>query len=257
MDYITGVSGFVGSHLLNALDTNVFSIPHAQIATTTLKRFDRFYFLSTYGNMYGQNDDDLIFQANITDLVHILAESRRFKFKSFVYLSSSSVKLRMQTMYSRCKRAAEEILLSYMEKYQQPVCIIRPFSITGVGEQSQHLIPTLIRSCLTGEKVPFIPTPVHDYIDVADVIAGILNLSGNSIKGIFELGTGKKHTNQEVLDLVCNITKKKANIQVVQSLRPYDNQDWYSVNFRVRSWGWLPKKTLEQSITEMVQAYEK
>src|SRR3989304_4000218 len=236
MDYCTGSSGFLGSNLIKVLDTNVFAIPHSQIADISLKKFDNFYFLSTYGNLYGQDNDEAIIQANLIDLLNILQQIVKKPFKSFVFLSTSSVKLKYQTMYSRTKKAAEEVLLSIMEKYNLPVCIIRPYSITGVGEQKNHLIPTLIRSCMTGETVDFVPTAVHDFIDVSDVVSFILNLSKNHIRGIFEAGTGIKTTNQQVLDLVQEIPKTKATINVVQSLRPYDNEEWVSTNFRVRSW---------------------
>lgn len=259
MDYITGSSGFLGSHLMRALakaERHVFPIPHDVIDVTSLKPFDNFYFLSSYGNMWGQDDLDKTIKANVLDLVHILQEATKYQFKSFIYISTSSVKLDIQTTYSRAKKAAEEILLSYAEKYNLPICIIRPLSITGVGEQKEHLIPKLIHSCMTGELINFAPRPTHDYIDVSDVVSAIQNLSSRSLRGIFELGHGERVTNQKVLELVERVTGKKANINVVDSLRPYDNYQWFSTNYKARSWGWLPKKTLEQSIQEMVEAYE-
>ena len=143
-----------------------------------------------------------------------------------------------------------------MEKYHLPIAIIRPFSVTGVGEQKEHLIPTLIRSCYTGEQVNFVQEPVHDFIDVEDVVDVILNLSNNSARGIFELGSGKQYSNAQVLDIVERVTGKKANINFVPSLRPYDNENWASTNFKSRGWGWSPTKSLEQSIKEMVEAYK-
>ena len=256
MIYATGSKGFIGKHLLKALKEDVVCIPHDEITSVKLKSFDFFYFLSTYGNMYHHKENGKIFQANVVDLVSVLKQISKINFKSFIYMSTSSVKLRTQTMYSRSKKAAEEILLSYMEKYKAPICIIRPFSVTGVGEQKEHLIPTLIRSCMTGELVNFDPKATHDWIDVSDVVDGILNLSNHSAKGIFELGTGSQYTNQEVLNIVQMITEKKANINVVERLRDYDNENWVSTNFKARGYGWLPGKSLDTTIKEMVEAYE-
>ncbi len=254
MNYCTGSSGFIGSHLSKKLD--IIGIPHEKISTTTLKDFDKFFFLSSYGNMAFHTEDEKIIKANITDLVDTILSASKLKFNSFVYLSTSSVKLENQTMYSRTKKAGEEILLSFMEKYHLPIAIIRPFSVTGVGEQKEHLIPTLIRSCYTGEQVNFVQEPVHDFIDVEDVVDGILNLSSNSARGIFELGSGKQYSNAQVLDIVERVTGKKANINFVPSLRPYDNENWVSTNFKSRGWGWSVKKTLEDSVAEMVEAYK-
>jgi nucleoside-diphosphate-sugar epimerase len=253
--FVTGASGFLGSHLIKRLDDYI-SIPHSKIQTVKLLPFDYFFFLSSYGNLASQTDDSEIFKANIEDLISTLNQVKTMNFKSFIYISSSSVKLRHQTTYSRCKKAAEEILLAVMEKHNLPICIIRPFSVTGVGEQEEHLIPTLIRSALTGEKMNFVGTPTHDFIDVEDVVDGILNLAEHGARGIFELGTGVKTQNEQVLKLVEGVTGKKANINRINSLRDYDNDNWVSTNFKARSFGWLPTKTLKQTIEEMVNAYK-
>jgi nucleoside-diphosphate-sugar epimerase len=248
MNYGTGLSGFIGSELTKKLD--ITSIPHDEISTVKLKPFDRFFFLSSYGNLASQTDEDMIYKANIEDLLKILGQIKDFKFKSFVFMSSSSVMLKTQTTYSRCKRAAEEILLAFMEKHDLPVCIIRPFSVTGVGEQPEHLVPTLLRATTTGETVNFVSGAVHDFIDVSDVVSGILSLSEHGARGIYQLGTGVSTTNQQVLDLVEEVTGKKVNINLVESLRAYDTDYWVNNNFKARGYGWLPTKTLKQSIKE-------
>ena len=254
--YVTGANGFIGKKLVERLP-NFVAVPHREIDTKLFWPFSCLYFLSAYGNMADQQDDKQTIKANVTDLTRILGQvDWENPFSSFVYISSSSVKLPVQTMYSRTKKAAEEILLSFMERYDAPISIVRPFSVTGVGEQPQHLIPTLIRSCMTGELVNFVPEPSHDFIDVEDVVDGILNLSNSRAKGIFELGTGIMTTNAEVLQLVEEITGRKANINIVNSMRSYDNNQWVSKNYKGRGYGWLPKKTLRQSITEMVSAYK-
>lgn len=255
---VTGASGFVGKHLVARLgNEETVVIPHDQIATTKIKNFDYFYFLSSYGNLASQQDENEIFKANVEDLLTVLKQLKGIHFKSFVFISTSSVMLRTQTTYSRCKKAAEEILLAYMERNDVPICIIRPFSITGVGEQDEHLIPTLIKAAHTQKSVSFVPSPTHDFIDVEDVVDGILSLSQHSARGIFQLGTGIKHSNQEVKDLVERHTHKRVPTMTISTFYPYDTQDWVSTNFKARGYGWLPKKTLEQSIAEMARAYEK
>lgn len=250
--------GFIGTHLkkqlTHELPLDYTHIPHEQILTTKLKPFDAFYFLSTYGNMSTQTDEKAIFQANVGDLLAILLQLKTIKFQSFTYISTSSVRLKVQTTYSRSKKAAEELLLAFMERYNLPICIIRPYSVTGVGEQEEHLIPTLINAAITGKEINFVPDATHDFIDVDDVAGGILNLSQHSARGIFELGTGKSYTNQQVLNLVEKVTGKKIKVNIVPSLRVYDNDNWVSNNFKARGYGWLPKKTLEQSIKEMYNA---
>ena len=261
-DYITGASGFLGKHLMEALRQKAIHIPHAEIMDTKLKTFDSLYFLSTYGNMYSHTDDRKIVQANVSELIHLLLEAKSCGFKSFVYISTSSVELQVQTMYSRTKKAAEEILLAFIDKYDLPICIIRPYSIIGVGEQKQHLIPTLINACFTGAPVEFVPEPMHDYIDVKDVVAEILQLSNAGAKGLFKLGNTPV-SNREVLKIVEEVTGGKAMVTICKNLRPYDSKDWYDKD-HFGNFLKLPKKVIKvhrtpltKTIEEMVKDYVK
>lgn len=253
--YGTGLGGFIGKELVKQLD-DVTAIPHEKIQTTVLKPFDFFYYLSSYGNLVSQTDDAKIYKANITDLLSVLLQIKDIPFKSFVYLSSSSVMLKTHTTYSRCKRAAEQILLAFLEKYNLPICIIRPFSVTGIGEQREHLIPTLIEGAMTGKTVNLVPDATHDFIDVSDVVSGIFSLSNNRARGVYQMGTGVKTKNSEVLGLVEKAAGKKIAVNYVETLRPYDNTDWVSTNFKARGYGWLPRISLEESIKRMVENYK-
>lgn len=258
--YITGANGFIGKHLVKKLtneDIDLTAIPHEYIQTAKIQPFQFFYFLSSYGNLYNQKDDKEIYKANLEDVESVLEKIKQLKIHSFIYLSTSSVKLRTQTMYSRAKRAAEELLLSYMEKYDLPICIIRPYTVIGVGEHEQHLIPTLIDAAFKGKLVNFVSMPVHDYIDVDDFVNGVWSLSQHKARGIFELGTGKQHSNLEILQLVEAITGKRVKVNYVDSMRSYDTPMWVSTNFKARGYGWLPQKTLSQTILEMVEDYKK
>lgn len=255
MNYILGASGFLGKHISQKVKCT--AIPHQEIPTTELQSFENLYYLASYGNLIHQTDISETIKANTLDVAHIIDQAVKYEFKSFIFISTSSVKLKVQTSYSRAKRATEEILLAYLERYNKPICIVRPYSITGVGEQEEHLIPKLINSCMTNEPMNFVGHPTHDFIDVEDIVSGILNLSEHGARGIFELGTGKSYSNDKVLEIVEKVTGKKANINRVDSLRKYDNENWVSTNYRARSFGWAPKKTLEVSIREMYESAKK
>jgi nucleoside-diphosphate-sugar epimerase len=250
MNYGTGMSGFLGKCLDSRIE--VKAIPHQEIGAVKLTDVDNFYFLSSYGNMAHHFNDEMVAKANIGDLITVTSAIKWGDIQSFIFISTSSVKRRIQTFYSRTKKAAEELLLAYMEKYNAPISILRPLSITGVGEQDKHLIPTLIRSCLYGEEMPFVAEPTHDYIDVTDVVSAITRLSSMRVRGIYEAGTGRSYTNQQVKDIVEEVTGKKANVSLVSNMRSYDGGEWVSTNFRLRQLGWEPKKDLHQIVEEMV-----
>lgn len=252
IDILTGANSFLGKRLMQKIGAGAVTVPHDAIPDTAWPDCDRFFFLSTYGNIVGQTDISEIMRANIGHLGYVLESYREeSKCEHFTFVSSSSVLLPIQTPYSRAKRAAEEMMLAYGTKG----CILRPFSIVGVGEQAEHLIPTLIRSCLEGETMQFVPEPVHDFVDVSDVVEAMLSLAENKSTGIFEIGRGIPVTNAEVRCIVEDICKQKANLRIIDSMRDYDYSNWYMKDNRL-ALGCTPKKSLKDSIQEMVDAYK-
>lgn len=250
MKYITGSSGFIGQHLLKRIP-DLTPVPHKEIISTDWSKATEVYFLSSYGNMSHHDVPEMIVRANVMDLCFVLSQVDWSKIKTFVFISTSSVKRRVQTMYSRTKKAAEEILLSYIEKFNAPITIIRPLSVTGVGEQKEHLIPKLFDSCILGTPINFVEEPTHDWINVDDFIDGLILLSKKKARGIYELGTGIATTNKEVKELIEKVTKKRANVTIVKNMRVYDSESWVSENFSAREFGWFPKKSLELTIKEI------
>lgn len=240
---ITGASGFIGSHLMKKI--NAKALKHEDIVQGHSYGAEKAFFMSTYGNMALHSNTHEIVRANVTRLLYIL----NGLYGWFCYMSSSSVMLAVQTPYSRAKRAAEEILQALEIQY----CIVRPYTVIGVGDQKEHLIPTLIRSCFTGEPMKLSLKAVHDYVDVEDVVNGLVQFAEMKAVGIFELGSGVPTSNGMVWKLVEEITGKKANVEIVDQFREYDNLDWYCKN---PAKGWKPTKPLSTSIEEMMKAYE-
>lgn len=255
-NYVTGTSGFIGKRLVSKLEGSTIAIEHGDLnhqLSLYLMPFRRFFFLSAYGNMAHQVDPKGMLTANVANLGMLLSQilADGILPESLIYVSSSSVTLPVQTPYSRTKRAGEEMV----QAMPIPGCIVRPYSVTGIGEQSKHLIPTLIRSCLTGSSTYFVPDATHDFVDVEDVVDGLIKLADQRAVGVFEFGRGTAVTNQEVLHIIEKACGKKANIQVVNELRSYDSPEWVCRDFTAREYGWEPKKSLEQSVAEMVETF--
>lgn len=253
IDLITGANGFIGKRLAMKVGAGALAIGHEGLCDAALPDCDRFFFLSTYGNIIGHDNVSEIIRANVGNVGYVIGtylEEARLNWLCFV--STSSVNLPVQTPYSRTKRAAEEMLMAS----GLPVCIIRPYSVTGVGEQPEHLIPTLIRSCLDGELMQFVGHPVHDFVDVRDVVQAILLLADNRATGIYHVGNGVAYCNDEVRTMVENACNHKARIREVDSLRSYDNGFWVCTDKKLSDLGWYAKKSLQMSIDEMVTAFK-
>lgn len=211
---------------------------------------------AAYGNLASQRvDANEIYKANLMRVIESL--NNLPEGAGFIYVSSSSVARPKQNLYSLSKWAAEEYIKLMVEDKRLKAAIVRPYAITGVGDQREHLIPTLIRSCLDGEEMPFVGWPVHDFIDVADVVDAMLIIkeAGKMQGEVYEIGRGVQYTNQEVLETVEEVTGKKANIRESEGMRSYDSKEWGANTFAIKQLGWEPEKTLRQSIKEMVGNY--
>lgn len=264
---VTGSNGFIGKHLVSRLgadgvdilpiERKMFKAPNLLRDIVIAFQPALIFHLSAYGNLIHQTDDIETIQANITNLFNLLLASRDVEYTNFINFSTSSVMLPTKTMYSATKASGEEICKAFASKYQKPITSIRPFTVIGRGEHQEHLIPTLIRSCMLGEKMRFVADPTHDFIGIDDFIDAIRAIIQNYYTSgkIIDIGTGIKTTNQEVLELVEKVTQKKANIIPVKSMRAYDNNNWVANPAIIQSLGWKQKQSLETVIADMVYGF--
>lgn len=247
---VSGSHGFLGKHLVAALEQRQFEIIRLSRDWKEIPEVDYIFHLAAYGNRYNQQDEDEIIRVNLMQTLDLFMTTKNMPYKKFVYVSTSSITLPVQTLYSASKLACEALIRAY----DKPIVIVRPYSVTGVGEQEEHLIPTLIRAAYSGEEVPFVPEPVHDFIDVEDVVEAMIEIVWKDLffycggDTIYDLGSGQNYSNRQVLELVEKITNKKVKTKIVAPMRNYDNLEWKSP----QNWS---HKSLEQSIKEMVEDY--
>lgn len=264
---VSGSSGFIGSHLVRRLLLDgiaVLPVDHGELRqkdlTKKIKLFNPNLIIHTsaYGNLSDQTDEDEIIQANINDLYTLLQASKTISYDTFVNFSSSSTLLPAETLYSATKGAGERLCKYFGSKYQKNIISVQPYTVIGVGESPKHLIPTLIRSCLKAEKMDFVGEPTHDFISVDDFIDALkLIIQDYHLKGNVEIGTGLATANEEVLEIVEELTGNKANIQRVPQMRSYDSNNWKANNIIIKSLGWVQRQTLREVIELMCDKYRK
>ncbi len=280
IDYIAGSSGFIGTHLSEYLiNNNNVSIGKIDRALKLIPPLEEgtqirdIYYLSSYGNLHGQINRGQIFTVNVENAQSLLDDFLMggYDFRLFFYFSSSSVYKRQlhalketdplegTTDYEHAKIIGENACKLYADDNR--IVVIRPFSVTGVGEQDIHLIPTLIKAAYTGKLVTLDPNPVHDFVDVQDVISGLDVIRNEEMRkpyGIsyWNIGTGLQYTNLEVLSLVEKVSGRKIDVEYKSRLRPYDtNQYWVANITKLNNLGWEPKYKLEDTIDRMCADY--
>ena len=246
--HIFGSSGFIGSHLIKRLKQLEFNvIEHHHDQEYDIKETDYIFYLSSYGNHYDQTDPHEIVKSNITDLYDLLKITKDIDYKGFFHFSSSSVTLKTQTIYSDCKFIAEVICKQFQTKYRKPIVSLRPYSVWGRGDTEKHLIPTLIRSALTGEEIDFDPHPYHDWIHIDPFIDAVIKVMDNveKIQSPISIGSGVQLSNLEVKECVERMLNKKVNIRDIRKLRSYDTDHWVANVKPLIELGWTPPKLMD------------
>jgi nucleoside-diphosphate-sugar epimerase len=275
---ICGAGGFLGTVLRQQLkDEEVVIMPVEMLMDINsmhklLKENEPYYFyyLAAYGNLHGQADIDEIFRVSVIKLLNLLQAIVGTQCEGFLTAGSTSeygnktvemkedLLLDPETFYGAAKGAGTLLAQAWAKRTGLPIVIFRPASMTGVGEQSIHLIPALIRSCMFKEAIPFIGEPMHDYIDVEDVASAIILLAekAKEHKGeIFNVGSGVQTSNLQVKEMIESITKNKANINMNAKINPLNlSQVWIANSDKLKLLGWKPTKILYQSLKEMVRA---
>lgn len=279
-EIVCGAGGYLGSNLrrhLEAQGKETVVMPVEMLLDTPnmhifLKNYEPYnlYYLAAYGNLHGQSDIQEMYRAMIIKLLNLLEATKDTNMHSFISAGSTSeygnktipmtedLMLDPETFYGAAKAGATHLVQVWAKRMNAPAVVFRPASITGVGEQPIHLIPTLIRSCMLGEVMPFVGEPMHDYIDVTDVAKAleILSEHANEYKGeIFNVGSGVQTSNLQIKEMIEHITSRKANINKAEKINPLNlSQVWIADSSKMKDLGWKPQKTLYQSLEEMVKA---
>jgi nucleoside-diphosphate-sugar epimerase len=232
-EVIVGSNGFVGTHLTRyleeqgktvvSLDWQLLTDPFAIRRFLQAHQPCRIYYLAAYGNLHGQNDVREIYNAIVLKLFNVLEASQEVDCQGIVTTGSTSEYgqvfepmfeddvLKPTSFYGAAKAAATHLAQVWSIRHNFPIVVYRPASITGVGDHYQHLIPTLIRSCMEQEPMSFIDEPTHDYIDVTDIVSAISILGEriDEVKGdIFNVGNSFECSNGSILEMIEEITGK-------------------------------------------------
>lgn len=172
--------------------------------------------------------------------------------------------------YGETKLKIEKIMDEFDEKYGLKSVRLRYFNVAGadslnrVGEwhdPETHLIPNILKSAFGGGKTfqmfgtdykTIDGTCVRDYINVEDLanahVKALNYLENGGKTNFFNLGTNNGNSVKEVFSVCEKVTGKKIPVDV-QPRREGDPAILVADNTKAKNiLGWIPQKTLEDSI---------
>jgi GDP-4-dehydro-6-deoxy-D-mannose reductase len=174
--------------------------------------------------------------------------------------------LRPDSPYSVSKVGQDFLGLQYFLSYALPVIRVRPFNHIGPRQNPKFVAPAFasqVAAIEAGRQAPVMPvgnlTARRDFTDVRDMVrAYVLALEQGEAGEVYNLGSGRSRSVQEVLDTLLHLAEVNIAVELdTGRLRPVDVPEMVcdATKFRTRT-GWEPHVPFEQSLRDVLD-YER
>jgi UDP-glucose 4-epimerase len=195
--------------------------------------------------------------------------------KKFLFASSSEVyghytadKLPMSenhdfkpdTLYGQAKRLCEELCKSYSEKNGLKTISVRYFNVYGpMQTRGGFVIPAFIYSLLNGEniKIHGDGTQTRDFTYVDDAVDATIRVCQDGFdKEVFNIGSGKSVSMNELAKTLMDVSGIETGINYVPLRRPTDTHNKYADVTKIRkAVGWSATTGLEDGLRLTIESY--
>lgn len=144
------------------------------------------------------------------------------------------------------KQAASAAIAQWGRENGVPVTELRVFRAYGNREQSNRLIPAIIRSLRTGTVLP-VPTSTtrRDMVHVNDVAESCALAVPRPGLGLLNVGFGVAHSIEEIVQTFEDVAGQRIDIMRTRDLQTQDVEFWQADMERTEALlGWRPKVDL-------------
>ena len=217
--------------------------------------------LKYWQNLSGKKKDEFRFVHVSTDEVYGSLNLNDAKF-------TEESSYRPNSPYSASKAASDHLIRAWFETYGLPTITTNCSNNFGPHQHQEKLIPTVIRSALSGKEIPIYGNGknIRDWIFVKDHVDGIhMALESGRLGESYCFGGNCERENIELAQKICEILdvlkprndnkSYKTQIKFVQDRLGHDKR--YAIdNSKVeKEFGFKPSKTFEERLQETVIWY--
>lgn len=167
---------------------------------------------------------------------------------------------KLKSIYAKAKLSSSYYLLELFKKKKLPVIILRPYLVYGPGQDTNRLIPFVIKNCLKNEKFPCSNgLQLRDFVYIDDAINLIFeSLKNRKIEGeIFNLCSGKPIKVKEVINLINKkINKGKPEFGKILFRKDEVNRFYGNPNKAKKIYNWKVKTNIKEGLNRTIKFYE-
>lgn len=195
-------------------------------------------------------------------------------FQQFIYISTSEVygfqkkvpfveNMIPQPLspYSIGKYSGELYANMFMNFYNRPIKIIRPFNAFGPWQSMKAIIPEIVLKCLKGEDIlttPGLQTREFNYVE--NLVDGFVSCmkSRKTFKKIVNIGSNQEIRIKDIVKLIYKLTNSKSKLKIGSlNYRKTDISRMRSnYNKFNKLTNWKPKVKLNQGLNITINWYK-
>ena len=159
--------------------------------------------------------------------------------------------------YSFTKAAGESLLHSYGYSYGLNWKSVRLNNAYGLKQFPDKLITKFISLLLDNKKLPVHGdgSQLRNFLHVEDFVDAVeLVMDVGHNRNIYNVTTDEEYSILQVTKMICEVMNKNFD-EVVEYVedRPSQDPSYNSVSTKLRSLGWVPKRTLEGQLPAIVE----
>lgn len=261
---ITGGRGYIGRHLVHALQEKDYAVMvyTEDVRKPVSEKWKAEVIIHLAAKRTG--DEHEIEETNVLGTKNILEACRQWKAKCIVASScgvygnpaenpvKEEASVNPFNAYNKSKVEAEALCKEYEELYNLKIIILRLFNIYGNNNQNEFLIRTL-STYDEKQQIRLNPDIVRDYIHIKDILQAFLKaLEYEGSCNIFNIGSGKGYTADQVIAIIERITGRKVKYEINKD--PIVIKKIIADITKAREeLKWSPKITLEEGLKEVMK----
>jgi len=246
------------------------SVTDKKLVKDLVKRSTYIFHLAARNIIISTKNPEEDFNVNIGGTLNILLASKEFKIKRIVYTSSVSVygnpkylpineddSINLLSPYAVSKYSGEGYCRAFYESYSIPITILRYSNVYGTGQWVENpycgVVAKFFEQAMSNKNIQIHGDgeQTRDFTFIDDAVdATILSILNPKAEGeVYNVGSGKETTINELASIILEITSSKAGIEYIDR-RDIDNIRRRVLNIEKirKDLRWVPKFTLRNGL---------